>query len=658
MVSWATLLTFAAFTTLESLDALHTPAGAAACLTTRIVIMSLFSLEALLRCLTHQPSLLAAWRSPVLWCDVLSTMPFWLRVALAPETLTPSGYFSRAADDDPLRAALRIAQPLATLRLMQMARYYEGAELLLLSVKKSLNQLLVALFMLSIMAVCTSALLVEIEWSPAIARCVELWVHGGGAGGGAGADGGSWALDDVAVTSAFIETHPRGVEWTCEQACAPRAPDVDGPPAELYEQMCATCEGAPIGHPECIGLRWGQRYHNIPTAMWFVIATVTPGVVLDPYVYPETAAGRLFMAIVTMSGILFLAMPLATVGTNFLSTWNSRHLIKLQRQIRQLLTENGVTERDCAYMFKHVDSNGDGRIEFVEFARFTTGTLGLQLSPEELTNLWKQLDAFGVGSVDVQYLFELVFPGHQFDEQPTAGVRTAHDDVGGTAPVLPKCLERTATGVAAAAAVGTGVAAGASTAANEEAERSANLTAAIVLLQRELRVQMSALRTEMHARLDDMSGAGPCGEETLGAFGPADASTPRSTTAPLLRRPVQQLAHSQQDSTSYRAMGASARRWRGSTYPWVGEKNGVVEGTIKKALRCGAASERYMPLMSVHAPIEAPEDEDAPSTVRTTSALAPCGRTLQRDDSSVARQPRRSELGAPLGGAYADSMTA
>ena len=200
---------------------------------------------------------------------------------------------------------------MSQIRLLKLARYYEGAHLLALSMAKSASQLLVPMFMLGIMLVCFSAVLVEIEWSVETQQCLDWWREQG-------------------VATDFLLKHEAGVTWDCsicaQQQAAPGSTGATAAPTQsaavgasdsYQQQLCATCVGFPQGHPECLGSRWVQRYPNIPTAMWFMMVTVTPAVALDPEVYPATAQGKAFVSLAIICGVLFLAMPLSTIGTNF-----------------------------------------------------------------------------------------------------------------------------------------------------------------------------------------------------------------------------------------------------------------------------------------------------------------------------------------------------
>lgn len=131
--------------------------------------------------------------------------------------------------------------------------------------------------------VCCSAVLVELEWSPLSERCVEWWVQQG-------------------IGEAFIRAHPGGVAWDCASTCgtAPLAGGANltsvlgaaGRAQIVATEHCATCLGFPYGHPECIGVRWAQRFPSMPTAVWFILVTVTPAVSLSPDVYPVTVGGQ------------------------------------------------------------------------------------------------------------------------------------------------------------------------------------------------------------------------------------------------------------------------------------------------------------------------------------------------------------------------------
>ena len=129
------------------------------------------------------------------------------------------------------------------------------------------------------------------------------------------------------VSAAFLRARPKGVTWDCELCPADgreepgpagrRALAALQPPVDTDElvELCTTCRGYPEGEPQCLGVPFAQVYLSVPHAMWFVLATVTTVGYGD--VTPVSSMGQWFAAVVILSGVAFLAMPLNTIGLNF-----------------------------------------------------------------------------------------------------------------------------------------------------------------------------------------------------------------------------------------------------------------------------------------------------------------------------------------------------
>lgn len=133
---------------LESLTAYRTPSNALAFTVARFVVNVVFSAEAVLRVASHVP-FNQTYKSVYIWLDVLTVVPFWLRLLLLPSTLLEKEhYFDRG--DGGVAEAIRVLDALASIRLLKIARYYEGAEQLARGMARSASQLLVPLFMLVI----------------------------------------------------------------------------------------------------------------------------------------------------------------------------------------------------------------------------------------------------------------------------------------------------------------------------------------------------------------------------------------------------------------------------------------------------------------------------------------------------------------------------
>ena len=66
-------------------------------------------------------------------------------------------------------------------------------------------------------------------------------------------------------------------------------------------------------------------------------------------------------------------------------------MLKLQKLVRQLLVDNGISAADVVVAYRQIDDNGDGVISFQEFVEFRTQRLRLVLPKPELYTLWRQM---------------------------------------------------------------------------------------------------------------------------------------------------------------------------------------------------------------------------------------------------------------------------
>ena len=303
--------------------------------------------------------------------------------------MTSEGYLSKLGAG----ITIRVIDALGAFRILKLCRYFEGSMILALAVGKSLKQLLVPLFMLLLMVFCFAAVVFEIEFDGTINDCVGKWVE----------------TTKGNVSTGFIKANRDGVTWDCsvcgmDAECQPG----DSGCVSDYEMKCLTCNGYPAGHPECAGVVWGQTFEDIPRSMWFMFVTVSTVGYGD--VSPGTWQGQIFVCMVIICGLIFLAMPLAIVGSTFGQVWDERQLIKLQMHLRQLLAENGINPDEAVVAFKKIDSSGDGTVAFEEFKAFTT-EFNFELADEEIKEVWKSLDADGSGSMTLEEFITKAYPG-------------------------------------------------------------------------------------------------------------------------------------------------------------------------------------------------------------------------------------------------------
>jgi hypothetical protein len=381
VLMWVVILASSFCFVYETMNWVTDLTGSTLWLYARIGIQGFFSVEALVRTLTFVP-FRRAYTDVFVWLDILTVIPFWSRLILYPDSLTPEYYLDNAARS----MLVRILESISMVRLFKLVKYYEGSRLIARAVLKSLSQLLVPLFMLFAMVMLFSMIMYDLEYDTSIEWCSKLWrAHG--------------------LTTAFFAAHPGGVDWGCE-ACslASSRPGGNG----TLQQLCLSCEGYPPQHPECLGVAFEQNFRDLPATMWFTMVTVTTVGYGD--ISPATWRGQFFGAFVIMSGIVFLAMPLAIVGNNFAKTFEERSLVKLQSLIRHLLLQNGISAADVVIAYRQIDDNGDGLISFREFLEFCKATLRLKLSKAELYSLWRQLDINDSGVINFSEFTSVIFP--------------------------------------------------------------------------------------------------------------------------------------------------------------------------------------------------------------------------------------------------------
>ena len=346
-----------------------------------------FTIEAVLRLVSYLP-LRRIHRSGYVWLDLLTCLPLYLRMFVSPDSMTADNYLTKVGAG----VTIRLIDSLACFRILKLCKYFEGATLLATAVTKSLKQLGVPMFMLLLMVFCFGVVVFEIEFDANVQDCTELWKGQG-------------------IPGWFIKANPDGATWDCS-TCSRKneCQEADASCIEVYDLKCKTCLGYPTGAPQCASVVWGQNFPDITRAMWFTFVTVSTVGYGD--VSPVTWQGQIFVCFVITCGLVFLAMPLAIVGSTFGQVWNDRQLFKLQRQMRQLLAQSGIEPTDAVSAFQKIDEGGDGTVTSDEFKAFVT-MHGIELERDDMKQLWKALDTDGSGSLSLDEFMERAFPGVQ-----------------------------------------------------------------------------------------------------------------------------------------------------------------------------------------------------------------------------------------------------
>ena len=221
--------------------------------------------------------------------------------------------------------------------------------------------------MLAIMVVAFSSIMFDLEWDHLTQQCSDHW-------------------QEIGVTPSFLLNHPDGAAWGCD-VCNQLVLELDADGTDLTRQKCLTCPGYPPGHPECAGVSFAQNFPDIPRAMWFIFVTVSTVGYGD--VSPITAQGKYFGAFFILCGVIFLAMPLNSVGTHFSAVWKEYQLMQLKSGMRDQLLKQGISPDDVQSAFAEFDEDGNGEIDGQEFGKFITDVLKLDMSRHERSTLWR-----------------------------------------------------------------------------------------------------------------------------------------------------------------------------------------------------------------------------------------------------------------------------
>jgi len=390
---WFVLLAYAVARILESVEGVTDMTGPWPWIISQWVFNVIFTLEALLRLVVTPLS--EARRDLFLLNDVLTSVPFWVRLAVYPNSLFSSYLLSGPE----LAVWMRTLEAIVTLRVFKLCRYYDGAFLLYLAVRSSVAQLTVPLFMLSLLMFVFAAILREIEYDANIDRCAQLWRSVQG------------------ISTTFLAGHPGGVTWDCsactnvpnELPCAQSA--LNGQGCSTERQMCDTCNGHPDGHPECVEVAFAQIFPDMLTAMWFMLVTATT-VGYGDY-YPTSVVGRFFVMFVIMCGVIFLAMPIAIVGRTFTTTWDEREKRRLAAAARQLLAAHGLTRQDIADQLAEMveeQDDGGGRLRLRTLMRFFDNVVPGRLADGDILKLYRSASSDGNGVVHLADFLDVLFP--------------------------------------------------------------------------------------------------------------------------------------------------------------------------------------------------------------------------------------------------------
>jgi len=149
---------------------------------------------------------------------------------------------------------------------------------------------------------------------------------------------------------------------------------------------------------------------NIPTlshSIWLAVVTMT-SLGYGDY-SPITPGGRLIGSALTVTSMLFVAMPVGLIGYEFTLCWQNRTRVLLLARARKRFAQWGFRGHDVRRLFEYADVDKDGALNLMEFCELL-GELKLGLSTDNIVDLFQVFDQDVDGLIESFEFVETLFP--------------------------------------------------------------------------------------------------------------------------------------------------------------------------------------------------------------------------------------------------------
>mmetsp|Transcript_70426 Transcript_70426/g.161597 ORF Transcript_70426/g.161597 Transcript_70426/m.161597 type:complete len:519 (-) Transcript_70426:114-1670(-) len=138
-------------------------------------------------------------------------------------------------------------------------------------------------------------------------------------------------------------------------------------------------------------------FGTIPQCMWFTVVTISTVGYGD--VSPKTEFGKVLASVAIVVGLLYMAMPLAVVGSAFTYVWDKRTEIFVIQKAKRRLATMAIDGKMLKHAFDHVDKDKSGTLDKEEFQAVVNDLLGLSLSPGNISDLFEFFDDDESGTI-------------------------------------------------------------------------------------------------------------------------------------------------------------------------------------------------------------------------------------------------------------------
>jgi hypothetical protein len=158
----------------------------------------------------------------------------------------------------------------------------------------------------------------------------------------------------------------------------------------------------------------GPAFESIPHSMYFTIVTISTVGYGD--LVPHSDLGKAFDMGLILIGVLYMAMPLAIVGTNFTNIYADRDWYLVGEKARRKFLGGGMTSELLRQLFEETETDNSGAISKKTFISLLT-EIDLGFTVPQIKSLFRGLDMGQNDSVSFTEFHVFLFPDVDCDDE-------------------------------------------------------------------------------------------------------------------------------------------------------------------------------------------------------------------------------------------------
>ncbi len=158
---------------------------------------------------------------------------------------------------------------------------------------------------------------------------------------------------------------------------------------------------------QCTNGYGADHFIDIPQTIWFIMVTMTTVGYGD--LVPCTPQGKIMTVVTMLGGVIFMAMPIAVIGTNFTQTWANKEqtliIIRFKEMIR---VRRNLTWDDCSQLFSYIAGGGGQHFDYGHMRQLVK-MIDLSMTSKEVHSLFNYYDEDEVGKVEQEKILRSLY---------------------------------------------------------------------------------------------------------------------------------------------------------------------------------------------------------------------------------------------------------